>query len=58
MDSGIRRCIQLGAALVALSAPLLAQLRMGPATPEPATFWLIGAGAGAILLLRKLRAKK
>jgi len=57
MHSGIRRSVQLGAALLALSTPLLAQV-MGPVTPEPATFWLIGGGAGAILLLRKFRAKK
>ena len=49
-----RRLFQLGAGLPALSAPLLCQTSCTAPPPEPATFWLLGGGAGAILLLRRL----
>jgi len=54
-----RLLLQLGAGLLAATTPLFCQLTCGPLpTPEPSTFWLIGTGAGAILLLRRLRRKK
>lgn len=53
-----RRLFQIGAGLFALSLPLLCQTTCTAPTPEPATFWLLGGGAGAILLLRRLRSKK
>ncbi len=53
-----RRLFQLGACLLALSTPLFCQTSCTAPTPEPATFWLIGGGAGAILLMRRLRSKK
>jgi len=59
MRSGILHVCQFAVAVLALSSSLFAGPSAAPTTaPEPATFWLIGAGAGGILLLRKLRAKK
>jgi len=58
MNFGVRRLAYLAAAVLAVSTPLLAQPVCTVPTPEPATLWLIGGGAGAVLLLRKLRAKK
>jgi len=59
MRSGVLHLCQFAVAVLALSSPLFAGTCTVPTTaPEPATIWLIGAGAGGILLLRKLRAKK
>jgi len=50
---------QLGVAFLALgTSTLYAQTGCSLTSPEPSTFWLIGAGAGAILLLRRVRSKK
>jgi hypothetical protein len=53
-----RRLFQLGVGLLVLATPALYAQTQCSLTPEPATFWLIGAGAGAILVLRRMRAKK
>ena len=53
------RVFHVGVALFALGLPTLyGQTGCSISTPEPATFWLIGAGAGAILVLRRMRGKK
>ena len=55
-----RRLFQLALVLIAATVP--AFCAGGPCvavvTPEPSYFWVIGAGSGAILLLRRLRSKK
>jgi hypothetical protein len=54
-----RRLFQRGVGLLVLATPALyAGATCALVTPEPATFWLIGTGAGAILVLRRMRAKK
>jgi hypothetical protein len=55
-----RRLFQLSFGLLAATAPAFcqAQCGIGATVPEPSYVWLIGAGSGAILLLRKLRSKK
>ena len=54
-----RRLFQLGVGVLVLATPALyAGTTCSLITPEPATFWLIGTGAGAILVLRRMRAKK
>lgn len=57
MDLTSRRIFQLAAGLFAMTVPAFCIGCVLP-TPEPATFWLVGAGAGAILLLRRFRSKK
>jgi hypothetical protein len=59
MHLASRPIFQLGVALLALGTQTLhAQTSCTLTSPEPSTFWLIGAGAGAILLLRRVRSKK
>jgi len=53
-----RRLFQLSFGFLAATLPAFCQARCGVVTPEPSYVWLIGAGSGAILLLRKLRSKK
>jgi Fic family protein len=56
-----RRVFQLALGLIAASAPVFCGPSgpcVGVVTPEPSYFWVMGAGAGAILLLRRLRSKK
>jgi hypothetical protein len=53
-----RRLFHLGFTLLAATVPAFCQPACGVVTPEPSYVWLIGAGSGAILLLRKLRSKK
>lgn len=52
-----RRLFHLGFGLLAATVPAFCQ-QCGIVTPEPSYVWMIGAGSGAILLLRKLRSKK
>lgn len=52
-----RRLFQLGLGLLATTVPAFCGICALP-TPEPSTFWLIGGGAGVILLLRRIRTKK
>jgi hypothetical protein len=55
-----RRLFQLGIGLLATTVPAFC-LQSGPcsiATPEPSYIWMIGAGSGAILMLRWIRSKK
>ena len=52
-----RRLFQLGAGLLAITVPAFCAV-CAIASPEPSTFWLIGAGAAAILLVRHKRNKK
>ncbi len=44
--------------LFALALPALCGSPCAIATPEPSMLWMIGGASGAILLVRKLRAKK
>jgi len=57
-----RRLLQLALGLLATTAPAFCQAASsGPCVeviPEPSYFWVMGAGAGAILLLRRIRSKK
>jgi hypothetical protein len=54
-----RRLFHLGFGLLATTIPAFCQSSpCSIATPEPSYVWVIGAGSGAILLLRKLRSKK
>ncbi len=52
-----RRIFQLGLGLLATTVPAFCAICSLP-TPEPSTFWLIGGGGGAILMLRRMRSKK
>ena len=53
-----RRLFQLGFGLLATTVPAFCIPVCSVATPEPSYVWLMGAGAGAILLLRQIRSKK
>ena len=54
-----RPLFQLVVAFLAIgTSTLYAGTTCSLISPEPSTFWLIGAGAGAILLLRRWRSKK
>lgn len=57
MHLTMNRICQLAAGLLAMTLPAFC-ISCTPAVPEPGTFWLAGAGAGAILLVRRLRSKK
>ena len=57
MNVTTSRVFQLAAGLLLMTAPAFCITCTIP-TPEPGTFWLAGAGAGAILLVRRLRSKK
>jgi hypothetical protein len=52
-----RRIFQLAAGLLVIAAPAFCA-SCTVLTPEPGTFWLAGVGAGAVLLVRRLRSKK
>jgi len=54
-----RRLFQLAFGLLATTVPAFCTgACVQVVTPEPSYFWVMGAGAGAILLLRRIRAKK
>jgi hypothetical protein len=55
-----RRFFQLALGLLATTVPAFCTQSVvcGIPTPEPSYVWVVGAGAGAILLLRRIRAKK
>jgi hypothetical protein len=54
-----RRLFQLGVGLLATTVPAFCgAASCSFVTPEPSTFWVISAGAGAILLVRHMRSKK
>lgn len=54
-----RRLYQLGFGLLATTLPAFCTPPVcGIVTPEPSYIWLIGAGSGAILILRRMRSKK
>ena len=57
MTVTVRKIFQLAVPLLIVASPAWCQPCSLP-TPEPTTFWLMGAGAGAILLIRRLRSKK
>jgi hypothetical protein len=52
-----RRLFQLGLGILATTVPAFCGVCALP-TPEPSMIWLIGGGAGAILLVRRMRVKK
>jgi hypothetical protein len=61
MHLSTRRLFQLAFGLIAATVAAFCTPPGNPcsiATPEPSYFWVIGAGSGAILLLRWIRAKK
>jgi PEP-CTERM motif-containing protein len=49
------RALELTVCLLTLATPAFC---VTCAVPEPGTFWLAGMGAGAVLLIRRLRSKK
>jgi hypothetical protein len=55
-----RRLFQLAFGLLATTVPAFCFQVMGPpaVTPEPSYFWVMGAGTGVILILRRIRSKK
>ena len=55
-----RRLFQLALGLLATTVPAFCVQAIAPpaVTPEPTYFWVIGAGAGAMLILRRMRSKK
>ena len=53
-----RRLFQLALGLIATTVPAFCTNPCSVVTPEPSYFWVIGAGSGAILLLRRIRSKK
>ena len=54
-----RRFFQLALGLLATTVPAFrTPVVCGIPTPEPSYVWVVGAGAGAILVLRRIRAKK
>ena len=60
MHPTTRRLFQLTLGLIAATVPAFCAAPLcGPVvTPEPSYLWVMGAGAGAILLLRRIRSKK
>jgi hypothetical protein len=61
MNLTTRRLFQLAFGLLATTLPAFCIPAGGPCvavTPEPSYFWVMGAGAGAILMLRRIRSKK
>lgn len=50
------RAMELAVCLFTLATPAFCATSC--TIPEPGTFWLAGLGAGAVLLLRRWRAKK
>lgn len=54
-----RLLFQLGFGLLAATAPAFCTpVACGVVTPEPSYVWLIAAGSGAVLLVRRFRSKK
>jgi len=53
-----RRFFQLALGLLAITVPAFCTPVCSVPTPEPSYIWVVGAGAGAILVLRRIRAKK
>jgi PEP-CTERM motif-containing protein len=51
-----QRALELAVCLFTLATP--AFCAVGCTVPEPGTFWLAGLGVSAVLLVRRMRAKK
>ncbi len=57
LDNSVRRVVRFAAAIAAVCVPVLAGTPVTAPTPEPGTFVLLGAGAGALVLFARKRRK-